>query len=396
MAAHRWDSAHPDVPPGVLVEDAAPESAEGFRTGQPAFLGLTRPAAARAGRSPRLSWLTRRGQLTGTVFESAGSFLGEAVRGFFDNGGERCVVVPWALEGDIAAATPEQWAASLEACLARLEGVEDVDLVCAPDAARAGASTAQLQCRILKHCEKMRNRFAILDSRAEATPDQVLEQWQDLLPTDGALYYPWIRVVRPLSGATWLPPCGHLAGIYARTDARFGVHKAPANAAVEGAVDVRVDLTDEQQRVLNGAGVNCVRAFHGRGLRVWGARTLSGRAEWRYVNVRRLFMTLTRWMATACRDLVFESNDPRLWSRIRDRVNGYCYELFQRGALKGPTAADAFFVKCDAETNPPATRDLGEVKTEIGLAPLRPAEFIVVRVTQSAAGTAMESTSLTE
>ena len=213
------------------------------------------------------------------------------------------------------------------------------------------------------------------------------------MSANGALYFPWIQTLNASGTLQWVPPCGHLAGIYARTDARVGVHKAPANEVVEGAVDVLVHVGDEGQSVLNGVGVNCLRVLPGRGIRVWGARTLSGQAEWRYVNVRRLFITVQRWLESETRDLVFEPNQPGLWDRIRDRVNNYCYTLYQSGALKGLTPQEAYYVKCDAETNPLPQREAGEVTTEIGLAPNKPAEFIVVRITQSAENGSVTRTS---
>jgi uncharacterized protein len=156
---------------------------------------------------------------------------------------------------------------------------------------------------------------------------------------------------------------------------------------VEGAIDLEVQLTDEDQSRLNEVGINCLRSFPGRGIRVWGARTLSRQPNWRYVNVRRLFLTLVRWIEHNTHDFVFEPNGPPVWDRVRDRLGSYCYGLFQRGALKGRGPADAFFVKCDAETNPLEVRAAGQLICDVGLAPIMPAEFVVVRITQSAAGT---------
>jgi hypothetical protein len=187
-------------------------------------------------------------------------------------------------------------------------------------------------------------------------------------------------------GEQWVPPCGHVAGIYARTDARVGFHKAPANEIIEGVLDLQSNITQEIQSQLNEIGVNCLRSFARRGIRVWGARTLSGHRNWRYVNVRRIFLTLVRWIEHNMNDLVFEPNEPSLWDRVRDRLGGYCYELFERGALKGRDPAEAFFVKCDEEINPLEVREAGQLICEVGLAPLTPAEFILVRITQSAAG----------
>jgi uncharacterized protein len=387
VTSARGEDAPRSLAPGVHIEEAVHERATGFRTGQPAFLG-----EAQAGQPSMLRWLTAWRQFAGTAGEIADrSALGPTIRGFFDNGGERCLVATYTLDDSGATAAGDRRAGALAACLERLEAIEDVDLMCAPDLPLAGGAMVDLQRLILAHSKQTQNRFVILDARPDATRELVFRQRQDLWPTDGALYYPWIRAPRTESGARWIPPCGHVAGVYARTDARVGVHKAPANALLEGAVDLRVHVTEEELHRLNGAGVNCLRALPGRGIRVWGARTLSGRPEWQYVNVRRLFITLTRWIEHACRDLVFEPSTPLLWNRVQDRLNNYCYVLFQAGALKGLTPTEAFYVKCDAETNPPEQRDRGEVTTEIGLAATRPAEFVVVRISHDATGATIES-----
>jgi phage tail sheath protein FI len=285
-----------------------------------------------------------------------------------------------------------------------LEDIEDADLVCVPDIMMADVRGSQetvfeLQQCVLEYCKDMGDRFAILDvlprgdgEQAWSTPvgmedvekdiEHAIRHWQELPRTEGALYFPWIKD----RTGVWVPPCGHVAGIYARTDAQIGVHKAPANEIVEGAMDLATQLTDEQQSRLNDAGVNCLRSFPGRGIRVWGARTLSGQPNWRYVNVRRLFLTLVRWIEHNMNDLVFDSNGPPLWDRVRDRLGSHCSELFQRGALKGRSPDEAFFVKCNAETNPLAVREAGQLICEVGLAVVTPAEFVVVRITQSAAG----------
>jgi phage tail sheath protein FI len=148
-----------------------------------------------------------------------------------------------------------------------------------------------------------------------------------------------------------------------------------------------MEISDATQSGLNDLGVNCLRSLPGRGIRVWGARTLSSRPGWRYVNVRRLFLTLIRWLEITMADLVLEPNTESLWAKIRQRVRSYCTELMKRGALAGHDPSEAYFVKCDAETNPPELRDQGVLVSEIGLATVVPAEFLYVRVTQSANGT---------
>jgi hypothetical protein len=210
-------------------------------------------------------------------------------------------------------------------------------------------------------------------------------------PIEGAVYFPWIRV-EPLArhngnDSVWVPPCGHVAGIYARSDSMFGVHKAPANVIVEGALDLEIHFSDKDQAELNKFGLNCLRSFPGRGIRVWGARTLSSRPEWKYINIRRLILTLVRWSRHNLNDIVFEPNEPALWNRVKNRVGAYCYGLYKRGALKGRRPAEAFFVKCDAETNPLEAREVGQLICEVGLAPVVPAEFVVVRIVKNFSGT---------
>jgi len=181
-------------------------------------------------------------------------------------------------------------------------------------------------------------------------------------------------------GGRSVPPCGHVAGIFARSDTRVGVFKAPANEGLIGVLDLEFLIDASVQENLNPEGINCLRAFPGRGLRVWGARTLSADANWRYINVRRLFLTLARWIDRNMGWAAFEANTPRLWIRIQRELNVYLGQLWRAGALKGASAAEAFYVKCDSETNPAEERDLGRVTTEVGLAPASPAEFVVVRI----------------
>jgi phage tail sheath protein FI len=171
-----------------------------------------------------------------------------------------------------------------------------------------------------------------------------------------------------------------VAGIFARSDARVGVSKAPANEELIGVLDLEFLIDAATQEGLNPEGINCLRAFPGRGLRVWGARTLSLDANWMYINVRRLVLTLARWIDRNMVWASFEANTPRLWNRIQRELSVYLSQLREAGALKGATAAEAFYVKCDSETNPADEREQGRVVTEIGLAPALPAEFIVVRI----------------
>jgi phage tail sheath protein FI len=183
-----------------------------------------------------------------------------------------------------------------------------------------------------------------------------------------------------------------VAGIWARSDATRGVHKAPANEVIRGAVNVTQRLTREEQGVLNPAGVNCIRYFPREGIRIWGARTLAdASSEWRYLNVRRLFNMIEESIAEATRWIVFEPNDRQLWKSIRRDVGAFLTRVWLDGALMGRTASEAFFVKCDEETNPPEIIDAGQVVAVIGIAPVKPAEFVVFQISQSAAGAEIET-----
>ena len=173
-----------------------------------------------------------------------------------------------------------------------------------------------------------------------------------------------------------------MAGIWARNDGTRGVHKAPANEVIGGAIDVEFQITIGEQDGLNPVGINCIRAFPGRGIRVWGARTLSSDPEWRYLNIRRLFNMIEKSIDNGTQWVVFEPNDFSLWQKIVRNVSAFLKMQWRDGALFGATPEQAFFVKCDEETNPQEARDLGMVTTEIGIAPVKPAEFVIFRISQ--------------
>jgi hypothetical protein len=303
----------------------------------------------------------------------AAGHLADAVAGFFQNGGRVCYVLR--VDPDV------QPAEGLRRALLALDHLEDVDLVCAPDAAST-PDAVTLQQAILEHCDRSGTRFAILDS---VPGGDVLGQRHGLVGTNGALYYPWLRT----AAGRLVPPCGHVAGVVARTDARVGVHKAPANEPVQGVLDLEVTVAAETQAGLNESGVNALRAFPGRGIRVWGARTLSDAPAWRYVSVRRIFLTAARWIEATMAEALFEPSSPALWARVRLRLTQYFTEQFRRGALVGASPAEAFYVRCDDETNPPEVRDAGGVVAEVGLAPAFPHEFVVVHIVRDARGVAV-------
>ncbi|MFI8088183.1 phage tail sheath family protein [Streptomyces sp. NPDC086080] len=274
-----------------------------------------------------------------------------------------------------------------------LETIDEITMVAVPDLMGAyqrgdidaeGVRTVQLA--VVSHCEQMGDRVAVLDAPPGMSAQQVRTWRNDEAGYDSryaTLYYPWVRVFDPALGRnTTVPPSGHVAGVWARSDAERGVHKAPANEVIRGAVDLELRLSKGEQDLLNPIGVNCIRAFPGRGIRIWGARTLSSDPAWRYLNVRRLFNYLEESILLGTQWVVFEPNDDRLWSSIRRNVTAFLQEEWRRGALFGRTAAEAFYVKCDRDNNPQESIDQGRVVCEIGVAPVKPAEFVVFRLAQ--------------
>lgn len=298
---------------------------------------------------------------------------------------------PGAIVGDVAERSG----------ISGFEVAEDVTMVCVPDLMalyQAGKVSMEgvkaVQQAMLDHCANMKDRFAILDCPPGMNPQEIKEWRMTETGYDskyGALYYPWIKVSNPLGGGDTIliPPSGHMAGIYARSDTERGVHKAPANEIVRGALGLETKITKSEQDSLNPVGINCIRPFPGRGIRVWGARTLSSDALWRYINVRRLFNFIEESIELGTQWVVFEPNDRDLWERIKRDIRAFLTRVWRDGALFGSTADESFFVKCDAELNTVEIRDAGQVIIEIGLAPVKPAEFVIFRISQWAGGAAI-------
>jgi uncharacterized protein len=317
-------------------------------------------------------------------------YLAHAVYGFFNNLGTRCWVA--GLEADSEKKYPDL-SKDLTAALTELAANDEVSIVAAPlppDVPAAALPDVYTQLR--NHCTRMEDRVAILDCPHNATPD--LDGVGKPAADDkgyAAFYFPWIQVADPLGEAGALitvPPSGHLAGVYARNDAERGVFKAPANEIIRGALDLEYQVSKFQQGALNLEGVNCIRSFSGT-IKVYGARTLAsstkpgtGNEEWQYVSVRRLVNYLRRSIDVGMQWVVFEPNAEDLWSKIRRNVGGFLNGEWAAGALVGATPEQAFYVICDETTNPPEIRAHGQVVTEIGVAVVRPAEFVIFRITQ--------------
>jgi hypothetical protein len=269
---------------------------------------------------------------------------------------------------------------------AALEDVEDISIVMTPAAAADPANHQAIVVELQKHCRKMRYRVGIVDSQEGMSISEIRAFRSNFDDSRLALYYPWVVTSDPrgITSTVTLPPAGFIAGVYANTDVQRGVHKAPANEPVIGALRFAQDINRFQQELLNPDGVNCLRSFPGRGHRVWGGRTLSSDPEWKYVNVRRYFLFLERSIEKSTQWVVFEPNGERLWDNVRITVENFLYNEWVNGHLLG-SSKTAYFVRCDRSTMTQNDLDNGRLVCEIGVAPLRPAEFVIFRIGQKTA-----------
>jgi phage tail sheath protein FI len=375
--------------PGVYVEEVPPVARPiaGVGTSTAAFLGeADRLAAGDLGKPKKFTnWKAFSEFIKGAgatdttpIYTTVNRMLALAVFGFFNNGGTACYVLSVAAGG----------MATLATLLETLEAIDENAIVAAPgveDIARKG--------ELLDHCFKMEDRVAVLDGvKSPASDSTPADIFGGPMPTGGpttpdkfsygAVYFPWLKVNNPLfttGGAepklVDQPPSGHVAR---------GVHKAPANEGVVGIVDLERTISRDKQKSLNPTGINVIRPFGGAPM-VYGARTIGGdrNGEYRYLNVRRLMNFLKESIDEGTQFVVFEPNNPALWQRIIQSVSAFLFNQWQDGALFGETAKQAFFVKCDAETNPASTREAGQVITEIGVAVTKPAEFVIFRIQQN-------------
>jgi len=268
--------------------------------------------------------------------------------------------------------------------LASFSEVDEISILCAPNENDVKGLTDAL----IAHCELLKDRFAVLQVQQNAGPVGELYPRND--SKYAALYYPWIKVMDHLTRTERLiPPGGHITGIYARSDIERGVHKAPANEVVRGVMGLQFPVGKGKQDILNPRGVNCIRTFRGRGIRVWGARTVSSDPIWKYINVRRLFLYLEESIDEGTQWVVFEPNDEKLWNRVKQTVGQFLTRVWKDGALMGLTPEEAFFVKCDRTTMTQDDIDNGRLIVLIGVAPVKPAEFVIFRIAQWQGGSAV-------
>ena len=279
------------------------------------------------------------------------------------------------------------------AALDLLGGVETISIIAAPGHSVFSGYQA-IQGTLIAHAEARKAyRIAVLDTRPQLSVGEAERDRSNIDSTYAALYYPWVIVSNPLARPGTenvpkeiaLPPSGFVTGIYARTDVKRGVFKAPANEVVTGALRFQSDINFDQQAELNPAGVNCLRFFSGRGYRVWGARTVSSDPEWKYVNVRRYFIYLEASIDRSTQWAVFEPNGENLWANIRDTVDGFLYNEWKNGALLGTSPKEAYFVRCDRSTMTQNDLDNGRLICLIGVAVIKPAEFVIFRIGQKTA-----------
>jgi phage tail sheath protein FI len=253
-----------------------------------------------------------------------------------------------------------------------------------------------VQSMLISYCERQGDRMCILDPIPGLTPQEMKETTLSAPYSSdhgqGTIYYPWVKVmdrVNPQSKRQiFCPPSGHIAGVWSRVGVERGVHKAPANESLMGVVALEHNVTKGEQEILNPNGINCIRSFPGTGIRVWGARTLAtvGNPSWKYVNVRRLFNYLEKSMERGMQWVVFEPNDHDLWGRVRRNLSAFLFTEWKEGKLFGLVPEQAFYVKCDSETNPQEMIDLGRLYVEIGVNPVKPAEFVIIRIGQWTGG----------
>ena len=312
------------------------------------------------------SWLDFQSKFGSYISES---YLPYAVNGFFANGGQRCFV------GRIVDSDYQKG-------LNVINEIDEISILHIPNATTSVVKAA------IAHCENLKDRLLIIDAEQGSDIKSIEPREQYGNTKFAAFYYPWIKISDPLTGLSKLvPPGGYVAGIFARSDKDHGVHKAPSNEVVQGAIDLEFQISHFEQESLTSRSVNAIRSFPGRGILVWGARMLSIENEWKYVNVRRLVMFIEESISKGTRWAVSEPNDEPLWVQVRATITEFLLQYWRGGALAGRKPEEAFFVKCDRTTMTQEDIDSGRLICLVGIAPLKPAEFVVFRIGQWSGGT---------
>lgn len=387
--------------PDVYVEETSfrSPSITGISTDRAAFVGPTRKGPI--GKRPVLLTSTAQfEQIYGTRADLALAapaelrinHIAHAVRAYFDNGGTALYVARTALNPGRTPPTPADYAAAL----ATLQPLPDVATLAAPGYSARYATDADtvlaIQNLLVAFAEEARTyRFAVLDPPPGASSSAVQDYRTKVASSHAALYYPWLTIPNPRAlvpkqpPTLTVPPSGFLCGLYAAMDHQRGPAKPPANLLLHGALGPEAALTTAQQEVLNPLGINCLRDFNVRGFRVWGARTLSSDPEWKYINVRRYFNYLEGSLERSTQWAVFEPNEEPLWGKLRGVVSDFLLNEWQNGALLGAKPEEAFFVKCDRSTMTQNDLDLGRLVCVVGVAAVKPAEFIIFRIGQQTA-----------
>jgi len=342
--------------PGVYVEQVSfgSHTIEGVSTSTTGFVGVS-------GRGPLLGPLSSFMEFEQAGMSNAGVNLTLALRGFFDNGGGQCFV------SQIAPGDP------LESGLGAFDG-HDVSVVCCPD--DATIATAAVMAR---YCEARKDRVCILQAAQAVVP--LATHRPPVQSSYAAYYHPWLEVPSlDRTSKLMVPPCGHIAGVYAKTDTERGVWKAPANEVLVGVTGLSQELNEADSETLNASGIDVIRRFAGQEIRVWGARTTSLNSEWKYVNVRRLLIYLEQSIERGLQWVVFEPNDAALWMAVRTSIENFLVGFWRAGGLQGAKPEEAFFVKCDRDTMTQDDLDNGRLICVIGVAPVKPAEFVIIRI----------------
>ncbi len=301
--------------------------------------------------------------------------------------------------------TPEDWVGfsrgpgDRRGLRAYLEN-EDIGLICLPDLFTSLEQSegfkdikdvVAVQRAAIELAENMRYVHVILDPPPGLAPIEAAAYREHFDTRHAAIYYPWIKVLDENGNVVTIPPSGHVAGIYAKMDEEYGVHKPPANEPISDVVGVERVIDKDTQDAIYPDAINCIRPFRGRGIRIWGSRTLSSNALWRHVNVCRVFAMVCKSVEYGTQWAPFEPNDRELWKRLTRLIGTFLTQMWREGFLVGETPEQAFYVKCDEETNPEEVRDAGEVVTEIGLSIVRPLEFIVFRIGERTSDIALET-----